>query len=54
VDRGDAVAEVSVDVGTVESLAALVTVDSADRLSLAAGVAVVASFKATATRATRR
>jgi len=53
VDRGDAVVEVRVDVGVEESLAALVTVDSADRLGLREGSDVVASFKATATRATR-
>ena len=53
VDRGDAVVEVRVDVGAEESLAALVTVDSADRLGLREGSEVVASFKATATRATR-
>jgi molybdate transport system regulatory protein len=54
VERGDAVADVTVDVGAGDPLAALVTVDSADRLSLAEGVAVVASFKATATRAIGR
>ncbi|MXR40048.1 LysR family transcriptional regulator [Halobaculum sp. WSA2] len=53
VDRGDAVVDVRVDVGAEEPLAALVTVDSADRLGLHEGGAVVASFKATATRATR-
>ncbi|SHG69264.1 TOBE domain-containing protein [Halobaculum gomorrense] len=53
VDRGDAVVDVRVDVGAGDPLAALVTVDSADRLGLREGSEVVASFKATATRATR-
>jgi molybdate transport system regulatory protein len=54
VDAGEAVATVRVDVGAPTPLAALVTVDSVDRLGLGAGAAVVASFKATATRATPR
>lgn len=53
VDRGDAVVEVWVDVGANDPLAALVTVDSANRLDLTEGSEVVASFKATATRAVR-
>jgi molybdate transport system regulatory protein len=53
VERGVAVVRVDVDVGPA-TLAALVTADSADRLDLAAGREVVASFKATATRATPR
>ncbi|GAA0206477.1 TOBE domain-containing protein [Halobaculum roseum] len=53
VDRGDAVVEVRIDVGAGEPLSALITVDSADRLGLHEGSEVVASFKATATRATR-
>jgi molybdate transport system regulatory protein len=52
VDRGDAVVEVRVDIGAADPLSALVTVDSADRLGLREGSEVVASFKATATRAT--
>ncbi|PSQ04690.1 molybdenum-binding protein [Halobacteriales archaeon QS_6_71_20] len=52
VERGDAVVRVDVDVGAGGPLRALVTVDSADRLGLAAGSDVVASFKATATRVT--
>lgn len=51
VDRGDAVVEVRVDVGVNDPLTALVTVDSAERLGLREGSEVVASFKATATRA---
>jgi molybdate transport system regulatory protein len=54
VDRGDAVAQVQVDVGTDEPLAALVTVESVERLDLGPGREVVVSFKATATRATPR
>lgn len=54
VDRGEAVARVRLDVGADEPLVALVTADSADRLDLAPGREVVASFKATATRATGR
>jgi molybdate transport system regulatory protein len=52
--RGEAVGRVAVDVGTDGPLWALVTTDSIDRLSLAEGDAVVASFKATATRALPR
>jgi molybdate transport system regulatory protein len=52
VHRGDAVARVAVDVGLEAPLSALVTTDSVERLGLAAGVEVVATFKATATRAT--
>jgi molybdate transport system regulatory protein len=55
VDRGESVAHVRVLVdgadGAVE-LVALVTLESVDRLGLAAGTDVVATFKATATRAT--
>ena len=51
VDVGEAVATVTVEVGGDTSLAALVTVDSAGRLGLEPGVPVVATFKATATRA---
>ncbi|MFC3477492.1 TOBE domain-containing protein [Halobacterium litoreum] len=54
VERGDAVARVSVDVGGDDALAALVTVDSVDRLGLEAGSRVVATWKATATRAVER
>lgn len=53
VEHGVAVARVDVDVGPT-TLPALVTADSADRLDLAPGRTVVASFKATATRATTR
>ncbi|MFC7156620.1 TOBE domain-containing protein [Halomarina halobia] len=51
VDRGEAIARVAVDVGTDAPLVALVTVDSVERLGLAPGKPVVATFKATATRA---
>lgn len=54
VDRGEAVASVTVDVGGPEPLAALVTVESVDRLDLSPGRRVVVSFKATATRASPR
>lgn len=46
--------DVRVDVGGPRPLAAIVTRDSADRLSLQKGRAVVASFKATATRGVDR
>lgn len=49
--RGDAVTEVRVRVGADAQLTALVTADSASRLDLTEGCRVVASFKATATRA---
>ncbi|SFK61171.1 molybdate transport system regulatory protein [Halogranum rubrum] len=51
-DVGTAVASVTLDVGTASPLVALVTVESVERLALAVGDEVVASFKATATRAT--
>lgn len=53
-DRGQSVSLVTVDVGTDTPLYALLTNDSLDRLALAADVPVVASFKATATRASPR
>ena len=54
VDRGTSVARVAVDVGLATPLIALITTDSADRLELAPDRAVVASFKATATRGIAR
>lgn len=48
----DGVVSVAVDVGADAPLVALVTEGSRDRLSLAAGNAILASFKATATHAT--
>ncbi|MFB6166610.1 MAG: TOBE domain-containing protein [Haloarculaceae archaeon] len=54
VDRGEAIATVAVDVGDGVALTALVTLDSVERLDLATGTPVVASFKATATRAVPR
>ena len=51
-DREGDLARVAVDVGGETALRAMVTVTSVDRLDLTAGEAVVASFKATATRAT--
>lgn len=52
IDRRKAIALVTVDIGGARSIVALVTLDSLDRLALRAGAVVVASFKATATRAT--
>lgn len=52
VERGDAVATVAVDVGLGTPLRAFLTVESVRRLSLSPGTRVVASWKATATRAT--
>ena len=54
VDRGESVGRVSVEVGADAPLVALVTVESLERLGLEPGREVVASFKATATRATPR
>lgn len=51
VERGTAIGRASVDVGTADPLMALLTHESLDRLALRPGAAVVASFKATATRA---
>jgi molybdate transport system regulatory protein len=53
VDERDAIATVSIDVGTATPLSVLVTAESRDRLGLTAGTAVAAAFKATAARATR-
>jgi len=52
VHPGESVTRVTVDVGADDSLQALVTGESLDRLGLQPGVEVVASFKATATRGT--
>jgi molybdate transport system regulatory protein len=52
VEHGDAVATVAVDVGLSTPLRAFLTVESLRRLSLTPGARVVASWKATATRAT--
>ena len=54
VDRGESVVSVAVDVGAGDPLRALVTRDSVARLDLDPDRRVVASFKATATRATGR
>lgn len=54
IDRGEAVARVGVDLTGDQSVTALVTVESVDRLALETGRPVVASFKATATRVTPR
>lgn len=51
VDIGTALARVTIDVGAASPLVVVVTMDSVDRLDLEPGRAVVASFKATATRA---
>lgn len=51
-DRGESVSHVTVDVGADDPLFALVTEASRGRLGLSPGADVVASFKATATRAT--
>jgi len=48
---GDAIARVVLDVGADTDVSVLVTGTSVDRLGLAPGTPVVASFKATATRA---
>lgn len=52
VDHRESVARVSVGVGGGVTIEALVTVESVERLDLQPGTEVVASFKATATRAT--
>jgi molybdate transport system regulatory protein len=52
IDRGDAISLVSVEVGAEGPLYALVTEDSREWLELEPGSQIVASFKATATRAT--
>lgn len=49
VDASEAVAVVEVDVGAPAPLSAIVTVESVEKLGLATGTPVVASFKATAT-----
>lgn len=50
-DRGETVATVELDVGAERPLVALVTLASVDRLGLAPGGEVVATWKATAARA---
>ena len=52
VDERDAVATVTVGVGQAQSLSVLVTGESVERLGLDGGSDVVATFKATAARAT--
>jgi molybdate transport system regulatory protein len=52
VERATATATVEVDVGAADPLVVRITTDSLERLGLAVGDDVVASFKATATRAT--
>ena len=52
IERQDAVATVTVAVGPAQSLSVLVTAESVDSLGLDAGSDVVATFKATAARAT--
>jgi molybdate transport system regulatory protein len=54
VDRGESLVRVRIDVGADAPLVATVTTESVGRLDLEAGDAVVASFKATATRAVPR
>lgn len=52
IEQGVAVANVTVDIGAEDPLMAVVTEESRDRLGLTEGIDIVASFKATATRAT--
>jgi len=54
VESGATVVHVVVDIGAETSLDALLTTDSVERLGVTEGAAIVASFKATATRATPR
>ncbi|MFB6266177.1 MAG: TOBE domain-containing protein [Halodesulfurarchaeum sp.] len=54
VEIGEAISLVTLDVGADSSLFALVTNDSKQTLGLEPGTEVIASFKATATRATSR
>ncbi len=51
IDRETTMSRVTVDIGTENPLVALLTDESLSRLALTAGDRVVASFKATATRA---
>lgn len=52
IERNEAIARVAVDIGAPGPVTALVTIDSLERLGLEPGGRVIASFKATATRAT--
>jgi molybdate transport system regulatory protein len=52
VERHDALVSIGIDVGADRLLTALLTAESCNRLDLARGVEVVASFKTTATRVT--
>lgn len=51
VDAGETIGRVTVDIGLDNPLVALLTDESLQRLTLSTGDAVIASFKATATRA---
>jgi molybdate transport system regulatory protein len=51
VDVGESIARIDIDIGSTDSLVAAVTGESLQRLDLEPGAAVVATFKATATRA---
>ncbi|WP_435197440.1 TOBE domain-containing protein [Natronomonas sp. EA1] len=54
IEKGEAISQVTLDVGAGSPLFALVTEDSKQKLGLEPGKQVIASFKATATRATSR
>lgn len=53
-ERGEAISHLTIDIGADDPLFALVTDDSRRRMDLDTGTAIVASFKATATRAIPR
>lgn len=54
VESSEGIATVTIDVGVAAPLSVLVTEESCERLELTSGRAVVATFKATAARATPR
>ncbi|MFB6085615.1 MAG: TOBE domain-containing protein [Halodesulfurarchaeum sp.] len=54
IEEGEVISQVTLDVGAESPLFALVTENSKEKLGLDPGTQIVASFKATATRATAR
>ena len=54
INRGRAIARVTIDIGAESPLTALVTIDSVNRLGLAPDREIIVTWKATATRARDR
>ncbi|WP_129116731.1 TOBE domain-containing protein [Halegenticoccus tardaugens] len=54
IKEGESIAQVTIDIGAETPLIAMITISSSKQLGLSPGQETVASFKATATRATSR